>query len=471
MDFAQLGRWNGRVDRRTYGLVGLVGFAIKHNIDRAIAMHFFPVGQTQLSASFFNYWAPLGRAARLTHLSPTQSRFLGAMLLAALPFIWIGLSMTVRRLRDAHQPPWLAALFFVPFVNLVFFALLCVLPTEANTEVRSRAGARRLPFLDRVIPRSRTGSAVFAIALTSAIGLACVLLGATYAGAFGWSLFVGLPFCLGLFSVLTFSYHERRELGECMAASILPVGILALGLVAVAVEGVVCIVMAAPLALVLAALGGWAGYSIQAVRRLSGAPTMMSIVLLALPVSFGVERAVSLEPSAFVVRSAVEINAPPEMVWRQVIAFAEIPPPTELLFRSGIAYPIRAEISGTGPGAVRRCVFSTGPFIEPIEVWDEPRLLRFSVAENPAPLNELTPYGHIEPRHLHGYFASEHGQFLLTPLPGGRTRLEGTTWCRDAIWPAAYWRAWSDYIVHRIHLRVLEHIKSEVEGASGLEYR
>jgi hypothetical protein len=116
-------------------------------------------------------------------------------------------------------------------------------------------------------------------------------------------------------------------------------------------------------------------------------------------------------------------------------------------------------------------VFSTGPFIEPIEVWDEPRLLRFSVAENPAPLNELTPYGHIEPRHLHGYFASEHGQFLLTPLPGGRTRLEGTTWCRDAIWPAAYWRAWSDYIVHRIHLRVLEHIKSEVEGASGLEYR
>jgi uncharacterized membrane protein YhaH (DUF805 family) len=37
------------------------------------------------------------------------------MLLAALPFIWIGVTMTVRRLRDAGKPVWLATLFFVPF--------------------------------------------------------------------------------------------------------------------------------------------------------------------------------------------------------------------------------------------------------------------------------------------------------------------------------------------------------------------
>jgi hypothetical protein len=40
------------------------------------------------------------------------------------------------------------------------------------------------------------------------------------------------------------------------------VGILALGLSAVVVEGAVCLLMAAPLALALAALGGWAGYSV-----------------------------------------------------------------------------------------------------------------------------------------------------------------------------------------------------------------
>jgi hypothetical protein len=148
-----------------------------------------------------------------------------------------------------------------------------------------------------------------------------------------------------------------------------------------------------------------------------------------------------------------------------VVAFAEIPPPKELLFRAGIAYPIRAEISGRGVGAVRHCIFSTGPFVEPIEVWDEPRLLRFGVTANPAPLNELTPYGHIDAPHLHGYFVSEKGQFSLTALPSGRTRLEGTTWYHDALWPAAYWHLWSDYIIHRIHSRVLEHIRAEAEAS------
>ncbi|HET8964564.1 MAG TPA: hypothetical protein VFN20_00015, partial [Candidatus Acidoferrum sp.] len=141
---------------------------------------------------------------------------------------------------------------------------------------------------------------------------------------------------------------------------------------------------------------------------------------------------------------------------------SEIPPPKETLFRAGIAYPIRAEIAGHGPGAVRHCVFSTGRFVEPITIWDEPHLLRFSVTENPAPMNELTPYGHIEAKHLHGYFESHQGQFLLTELPGGRTRVEGTTWYSHSMWPETYWHWWSDFIIHRIHMRVLEHIRSQV---------
>jgi hypothetical protein len=222
--------------------------------------------------------------------------------------------------------------------------------------------------------------------------------------------------------------------------------------------------MAAPLALGLALLGGWLGYYIQALYwAAKGSPVMLSLLLLMTPAFFGMEKAVALAVPTFVVRTSIDVHARPEQVWQQVVAFAEIPPPTEMLFRAGIAYPIRAEIAGRGAGAMRRCIFSTGPFLEPIEVWDEPRLLKFGVTASPAPLNEMTPYGHIEPRHLHGYFVSEEGQFLLTALPGGGTRLEGTTRYRNAMWPAAYWRIWSDYIIHRIHSRVLEHIKKAAE--------
>jgi hypothetical protein len=217
----------------------------------------------------------------------------------------------------------------------------------------------------------------------------------------------------------------------------------------------------------LAALGGTLGYSIQAgYWRAKEAPAMLSIVLLFTPSFIGVERLANAQPETFVVKSAIEVNAPPEAVWKEVVAFAEIPPPKELIFRAGIAYPIRAEISGHGAGAVRHCVFSTGAFVEPIEIWDEPRLLRFGVTENPAPMREITPYASVEPPHLHGYFVSHQGQFLLTQLPGGRTRLEGTTWYSHTIWPETYWHLWSDYIIHRIHVRVLEHIRAEAEKHS-----
>jgi len=296
------------------------------------------------------------------------------------------------------------------------------------------------------------------------LGLVFVGIGTLVVGAYGWGLFVALPFCLGMFSVLLYSYHAPRDWWTCFNVALLPVGLLGAVLLLVAMEGAICILMAAPFALGLSALGGMLGYTIQAhYWRPRQTPAMLSIVLLLVPASFGIEHAVALKPPVYRVQTAIEVNAPPEKVWNQVVAFAEIPPPKELLFRAGIAYPIRAEISGRGVGAVRHCVFSTGPFVEPIQVWDEPRLLQFGVTANPAPLNELSPYGNIQPPHLHGYFVSEKGQFLLTALPGGRTRLEGTTWYHDTIWPSAYWRLWSDYIIHRIHVRVLEHIRMEAE--------
>src|SRR5947209_4392095 len=191
---------------------------------------------------------------------------------------------------------------------------------------------------------------------------------------------------------------------------------------------------------------------------------MLSLVILLIPASFGIEHAAALQPPTSEVLTAIEVNAPPEKVWNQVVAFAEIPPPKELLFRAGIAYPIRAEISGRGVGAVRHCVFSTGAFVEPIEVWDEPRLLRFGVTAEPPAMRELSPYPGLHPPHLDNYFSSKRGQFLLIPLANGRTRLEGTTWYTNRFWPQAYWQLWSDTIIHRIHMRVLEHVKARSES-------
>ena len=461
MKFSDLWRWDGRASRAAYAAVGLVGVAVKHNLDRLIASSFLGYKNS------FNYWAPLGKAARLDHLSNIEVKFLATLLLVSIPFIWTGVAMTVKRLRDAGQPVWLATLFFVPFINLLFFLVLCALPPQERSQKSEGAPWPGPLGIDRFIPHSKVGSAALSIVVTTVLGLGFVLMGTLVIGAYGWGLFVALPFCLGMFSVLLYSFHEPRQWFACMSVALLPVALVGAALLLVAVEGVICLLMAAPFAVVLAALGGALGYAIQARHwRPKQAPAMFSILILLVPASFGVERAAALRPPMYKVRTAIEVNAPPEKVWSQVVAFAEIPPPKELLFRAGIAYPIRAEISGHGVGAVRRCIFSTGPFVEPIEVWDEPHLLKFGVTANPPSLNELTPYGHIDAPHLHGYFVSEQGQFLLIALPGGQTRLEGTTWYHNAMWPASYWHLWSDYIIHRIHSRVLDHIRTEAETAN-----
>jgi hypothetical protein len=287
--------------------------------------------------------------------------------------------------------------------------------------------------------------------LTVPLGFGAALLGAQVLTNYGWGLFVALPFTLGFASAVIYGMRQPRSLASWVWVAGLSTRLLGAALLALAFEGVICLLKVAPLALPLAAFGGAGAYLVQRRRRFdTEAPALLSILLVFAP---GVEWAehFTTQPPRFVVRTAIDIQAPPEKVWQQVIAFSEIPPPAEWIFRAGIAYPIRAEMRGSGSGAERYCVFSTDAFVEPIQVWDEPHRLKFSVTSNPPPLEEWTPYAHIEAPHLHGFPRSEGGQFLLTPLPNGGTRLEGTTWYHHGLWPAAYWQLWSDAIIHRIH--------------------
>jgi hypothetical protein len=299
--------------------------------------------------------------------------------------------------------------------------------------------------------------------ITIPVGLATVWLGTQILRNYGWGLFIALPFVMGFTAALIYGSRQPRSAASQIGVACLSVVLLGAALMALAFEGLICIAMAVPLAIPLAAFGGLSAYAIQRNPRYDS-PAFVAILLLFTPGVEWLEHTIAQPSPVFVVRSTIEIEAPPEKVWDKVIAFTEIPAPTEWMFRAGVAYPIRAEMVGRGPGAERHCVFSTGAFVEPIQVWDAPHRLKFSVTSNPAPMQEWTPYPHVNPPHLHGFLVSQGGQFLLTALPNGGTSLEGTTWYHHGLWPSAYWKLWSDEIIHRIHLRVLRHIREEAEN-------
>ncbi len=275
-------------------------------------------------------------------------------------------------------------------------------------------------------------------------------------GFYGWTIFIVAPVLLG--GVVSWVVRPATALGAVGTGALATALALCLFLIG-GLEGIFCIGMVLPLAAPLGALGSWLVYRAER----SGAAAHGWIAILLLPPA-SLTWDMHARPPVFEVQSAITIAAAPEEVWKHVVSFRELPEPREWFFHAGIAYPKRARIEGTGAGAVRYCEFSTGPFVEPIEVWDEARLLRFRVTESPAPMHEWSPYAQIFPKHLHGYLISRQGQFRLTRLPGNRTLLEGTTWYQHGLWPAEYWRWWSDAIIHRVHLRVLNHIQTLAEA-------
>jgi hypothetical protein len=370
--------------------------------------------------------------------------------------------LTIRRLRTVGLPLWLAGLSVVPLVNVGFFLILTVLRNQSTEEQQAHGPGTRL--LDRILPDTEAGSAIAGILLTSILGVLFVLFGTNLLGSYGWALFILLPFFLGFLSVLFYGYRGPKSLGHCLGVSALSVLLVGVALLALAVEGLVCLLMAMPIALPLALLGGSFAYLIQR-RPLSNlvTPQVMGLLILTMPALMGSEKALWSGPDLIEVRTAVIIDAAPEQIWPRLVALDDLPEPDDWLLRHSIAYPVRTETRGQGPGAVRLCVFSTGPIVEPVLAWEYARRLRFSIIQQPPLMRELSPY-EIRPPHLEMQFLRcREGQFVLDRLPEGRTRLEGTSWYEIQLWPAAYWRLWTDRIAHRIHLRVLDRVKMLAE--------
>jgi len=400
----------------------------------------------------FDYFSPLLTSRQAAVGS--HDWLLAALVLWTLPFLWIGVSMTMRRAEDAGRSPFLALLYFVPLLNYLAMLTLCFLPSRPRPE-------RSLPARD--VERGHAfRSALLGIALGLAIAVAMVGVSVMAFGVYGTTLFVATPFVMGAATAYVFNFGTLRPAGATMGLAMLTVVAAGGTILILAFEGILCLMMAAPPAIFMALMGAWLG---RALAQRPGLGTRgIAMVVVPLPLLAALETA-RPAPSVRGVLTTVEIAAPPAAVWRHVVTFSELREPPAWYFRLGVAYPRRATIAGRGVGARRRCEFSTGSFLEPITAWDEASRLAFDVVAQPPPLTEWSPYRHVAAPHLDGYLVVHGGEFRLRPLPGGRTLLEGRTFYEMRVFPTAYWSVWSDALIHAIHRRVLEHIKALSEAS------
>ena len=400
--------------------------------------------------TLFDYVTPLWalKSARFE----ASSSVLPLLAVWALPFLWIGVSMSMRRALDAGRSAWLALLFFIPVMNWIFIIAMCLLPSAPGEGRIIELESSREPFEKLRV--------AIAMATGVAIGVGMFGFSMFQDSAYSAPLFLGTPFVMGAITALLLNRGTPMSGRTTQQLVMATVAIAGGVLIAMGADGLICLFMAAPLTFGLAAMGASLGRHVAMHDRTRFAHAFIGLAVLPASALLHAHDA----PSALrEVRSAIEIDAPPDEVWRNVIAFPPLAEPRDVLFRAGISYPQRAEIVGSGVGAVRRCVFSTGAFVEPITRWEPGQRLSFNVDSQPPAMTELSPYAHLAPRHLDGYFLSRRGEFRLVALPGGRTRLEGSTWYEMRLQPEAYWVLFGDGIIHRIHGRVLEHIKAVTE--------
>ena len=360
-------------------------------------------------------------------------------------------ALSLRRARTIGANGALASLALAPGLQLLVILWLSLAPARPDEDATSGQGEGK--------PTAR--DAVFGLFVGVALCVAAVGVSTLLLGLYGYGLFIASPFVVGL----TTGYIVNRKADRGDRATLtLVLGALVLGaaaLIGFAFEGAVCIVMASPLIGVMGLFGGLIGRSLAVGIGRRRGPKLMSVALLPLVLA----GEVVLPPRAsFDSVETVVVAASPSAVWDSIVHMGPIPDAPAAPFRWGLAYPLSGQIFGSGVGAIRQGVFSTGVAYERVTDWQPERKLSFIVLSDPPSMHELSPYSHVNAPHVIGYFKTLDASFSIQPLSDGKTRLSLTTHHELDLEPALYWIPLAEWAVHANKVRVLDHFRDQAEA-------
>jgi hypothetical protein len=233
-----------------------------------------------------------------------------------------------------------------------------------------------------------------------------------------------VPFALGYLTVHDASMDRPTSWGTWIvrpwAASVL----LAAGLMALAWEGAICVVMVAPVFLVMSSIGGITAGRIAERRRLlarSRSRTTLAGVLL-LPFAWApVEQRFEAPTAMRTVHTQLYVRADADTVFdnvAEVRAIRQDERRPSFFSRIGIPRPSEATLSYPGVGALRDARFVEGiRFREKVTRFEPGRALAFTIAVDPRSVDARVLDEHV--RVGGPFFDVEYGEFRIEPAADG----------------------------------------------------
>jgi hypothetical protein len=298
------------------------------------------------------------------------------------------------------------------------------------------------------------------IATGMTIIVASVVVSANMFGAYGLGLFVFTPLLVGFTTGYAVNAPQPRSKSRTSLTVVLAGLLGTLALLMLALEGLMCILLIAPLAAILGLGGGLIGRALAILIR---HPGQQFFSLAMLPLIFLVD--IALPPSeVMTARQDMVISASPDAVWQSLTENRPVQKEAGLVGLSGLAYPIASHLSGEGIGALRVGTFSTGTAQERVTQWQPGHALAFSGESHAPAMEEMSPYRIVHAPHVDGYFDTLDTRFILTPVGEGQTRLTITSRHILRIEPIPYWLPIAEWAIQQNMRRVLADIRDHSQS-------
>ena len=232
-----------------------------------------------------------------------------------------------------------------------------------------------------------------------------------------------LPTIVGMLTVYLSEVDKVEKLRYRIFAPWLPVFLLFLITLMLSIEGWACWIMAFPLFLIAASIGGLIGGYLK-LKKSNNKLNISLLFLLPLFIS-PIESMIGSMPKTYEAYTYIDIDAPVEKIWDNVTRVREI---TEeegkgsLTNFLGFPRPVKAELNYEGVGAFREAKFTGGlVFNETVVEYKDNERMVFTIKANTYDIPSTTLDEHI----LIGgdYFDVLNGTYELEKLENGKNRL------------------------------------------------
>ncbi len=290
-----------------------------------------------------------------------------------------------------------------------------------------------------------------------------------YLGLITIGFAVLVPLVIG---VLTVAFAPRKYKTSWIYAIFmpwLPCLLLAVLVTVLAWEVAICVLMALPIFMTMASLGGAAAALVFQLKGRSSTPgaqaSLLGLVVLAPYLLTPLEHRFTPPDLVQTVHTRITIQARPETVWHNLIAVPHIRPEEHrpALFRwLGLPTPVEASLSEPGQEGKRYAVYDNGlALLEPVTEWAPYRRYTFGVGLDPtAPAPP--PFDQVGGR----YFEVQQVGFDLEPDGAGGTVLHLHSRYRLSTWLNGYGRWWFELLLNDLQTYILGIIKARSEAGA-----